>query len=119
MSRLGRDGVWQDRRMSTPSGPSASLERIVFSDGSTADLVRKEDGWAIQIDGVAQSHLGEDPSQPPKLASIRWMLAALGDQAPRSAAHLGGALLALPVRSPTGGPRPRRRSWRSSPRWSS
>jgi len=82
--------------MSTPSGPSGSLERIVFSDGSTADLVRKEDGWASQIVGVAQSHLGEDPAQPPKLASIRWMLAALGDQAPRSAAHLGGALLALP-----------------------
>ena len=81
--------------MSTPSGPSGSLERIVFSDGSTADLVRKEDGWAISIDGVAQSHLG-DPAQPPKLASIRWMLAALGDQVPRTAVHLGGALLALP-----------------------
>jgi spermidine synthase len=95
MSRLGRDGVWQDRRMSTPSGPSGSPEPIVFSDGSTADLVRKDDGWAIQIDGVAQSHLG-DPAEPPKLASIRWMLAALGDRAPRKAAHLGGALLALP-----------------------
>ncbi len=81
--------------MSTPSGPSGSPERIVFSDGSTADLVRKEDGWVIAIDGVSQSHLG-DPAQPPKLASIRWMLAAFGDQAPRTAAHLGGALLALP-----------------------
>lgn len=81
--------------MSTPSGPSQSPERIVFSDGSTADLVRKEDGWVIEIDGVAQSHLG-DPGQPPKLASIRWMLAALGDRPPRTAAHLGGALLALP-----------------------
>lgn len=81
--------------MSTPAGPSGSRERIVFSDGSTADLVRKEDGWVIDINGVAQSHLG-DPAQPPKLASIRWMLAALGDQAPRTVAHLGGALLALP-----------------------
>ncbi|NYI80554.1 spermidine synthase [Nocardioides panzhihuensis] len=81
--------------MSTPPGPAGSRERIDFSDGSTADLVLKPDGWAIVIDGVAQSHLG-DPAQPPKLASIRWMLAALGDQAPRSAAHLGGALLALP-----------------------
>lgn len=85
--------------MSTPSGPSADLdaspEQIVFSDGSTADLVRKDDGWVIQIDGVAQSHVG-DPAQPPKLASIRWMLAALGDRAPQRAAHLGGALLALP-----------------------
>ncbi|GGU22958.1 spermidine synthase [Nocardioides albus] len=81
--------------MSTPSGPSASQERIDFSDGSTADLIPRPDGWAIVIDGVAQSHLG-DPAQPPKLASIRWMLAALGDQAPGRAAHLGGALLALP-----------------------
>jgi hypothetical protein len=81
--------------MSTPSGPTGTRERIVFSDGSTADLVRKPDGWAIEIDGVAQSHLG-DPTQPPKLASIRWMLAALGDQTPRTAVHLGGALLALP-----------------------
>ncbi len=85
--------------MSTPSGPSADLdaspEQIVFSDGSTADLVRKDDGWIIQIDGVAQSHVG-DPAQPPKLASIRWMLAALGDRGPQRAAHLGGALLALP-----------------------
>ncbi|MEI7056067.1 fused MFS/spermidine synthase [Nocardioides sp. CCNWLW239] len=80
--------------MSTPAG-SSGTERIDFSDGSSADLVRKPDGWAIEIDGVAQSHLG-DPAQPPKLASIRWMLAALGDQAPRTAAHLGGALLALP-----------------------
>jgi hypothetical protein len=78
--------------MSTPSGTTGSRERIVFSDGSTADLVRKPDGWAIEIDGVAQSHLG-DPTQPPKLASIRWMLAALGDQAPRTTALLGGALL--------------------------
>ncbi|TQL70738.1 hypothetical protein FB381_4680 [Nocardioides albertanoniae] len=81
--------------MSTPLEPSASPEQIVFSDGTTADLVRKDDGWVIQIDGVAQSHVG-DPAQPPKLASIRWMLAALGDRAPRRAAHLGGALLALP-----------------------
>ncbi|MEU0313782.1 fused MFS/spermidine synthase [Nocardioides sp. NPDC006273] len=81
--------------MSTPSGTTGSRERIIFSDGSTADLVRKPDGWAIDIDGVAQSHLG-DPAQPPKLASIRWMLAALGDQAPRTTAVLGGALLALP-----------------------
>lgn len=81
--------------MSTPSGTTGSRERIVFSDGSTADLVRKPDGWAIEIDGVAQSHLG-DPTQPPRLASIRWMLAALGDQAPRTTAVLGGALLALP-----------------------
>lgn len=81
--------------MSTPAGPSSSRERIDFSDGSSADLVRKPDGWAIEIDGVAQSHLG-DSAQPPKLASIRWMLAALGDQTPRTAAHLGGALLALP-----------------------
>ncbi|NGN92188.1 spermine synthase [Nocardioides sp. KC13] len=81
--------------MSTPAGRSGSRERIVFSDGSTADLVRKEDGWVIDINGVAQSHLG-DPAQPPKLASIRWMLAALGAQAPQAVAHLGGALLALP-----------------------
>ncbi|GGR42713.1 hypothetical protein J2S40_004356 [Nocardioides luteus] len=81
--------------MSTPSGPTGSRERIVFSDGSTADLVRKEDGWAIEMGGVAQSHLG-DPAQPPRLASIRWMLAALGDRPPRRVAHLGGALLALP-----------------------
>lgn len=69
--------------------------RLSFYDGTVADLRLRDGAWAIEIDGVVQSHLG-DPAEPPRLASIRWMLAALGDRGPASCAHLGGGLLTLP-----------------------
>lgn len=81
---------------SSPRDPASNPpQRLTFSDGTTADLVVRDGTWAIEIDGVVQSHLG-DPAEPPKLSSIRWMLAALGDKAPRTCAHLGGGLMTLP-----------------------
>lgn len=82
-------------RSSPPDPANKPPQRLTFSDGTTADLVVRDGTWAIEIDRVVQSHLG-DPAEPPKLASIRWMLAALGDRAPRTCAHLGGGLMTLP-----------------------
>lgn len=77
-------------------GESDGGATLGFSDGSTAQLFRRHDGWAIEVDGVPMSHVGE-PGRPPVLAAVRWMLAAIGDRAaPLACAHLGGGLLTLP-----------------------
>lgn len=85
--------------MSTPRGSGGEHEAdeaITFSDGSRARLSARDDGWAVTVDGVQMSHLG-DPGSPPVLAAVRWMLAAIGDRpAPLACAHLGGGLLTLP-----------------------
>lgn len=84
--------------MSMPANPAAEgaprSEEITLADGTTAQLVEREDGWALKVDGVVNSHVGA-PGATPVLASIRWMLAALG-AGRHSYAHLGGALMTLP-----------------------
>ena len=72
---------------------------VQLSNGAQAQLVEVGDGWALEIDGVRQSHVGPR-GEPPALASVRWMLAAvtsLTESAnPLRFAHLGGGLLTLP-----------------------
>ncbi|MBA3782295.1 MAG: fused MFS/spermidine synthase [Nocardioides sp.] len=69
-------------------------ETLVLSDGTTAELIGRDGGWILEVDGIRQSHVTE-PGQPPALASARWMLAALGTDR-RKVVHLGGGLLTLP-----------------------
>lgn len=54
----------------------------------------RDDGHALEIDDIRQSHIGP-AGKPPVLATARWMLAALGD-GPTACAHIGGGLLTLP-----------------------
>ncbi len=70
-----------------------------LSSGHTASIVRLDDGWALEVDGLRQSHVGRD-DEPSPHATVRWMLAALApalaaEAAPR-VAHLGGAAMSLP-----------------------
>lgn len=74
--------------------PAPSRESLRLSDGTTAELISRDGGWILEIDGIRQSHVTE-AGQPPPLASARWMLAALGPRR-STVAHLGGALLTLP-----------------------
>ncbi|UFU03360.1 fused MFS/spermidine synthase [Ruania suaedae] len=74
---------------------SPSGEQVTFSDGTRADLANDGTGWSLRIDDVRQAHIGPD-GEPPALASVRWMLAALGRALPARSAHLGGSLLTLP-----------------------
>ncbi|MFD1717833.1 spermidine synthase [Georgenia deserti] len=76
-------------------GESSQRETVVLSDGRTAQLVARDGGWSLEVDGVRQSHVGR-AGDPPRLAAVRWMLAALGRSGPIRCAHLGGGLLALP-----------------------
>lgn len=69
-------------------------EEVKLSDGTVAVLVEQEDGWALQVEGVRQSHVGP-AGEPAASAYVRWMLAAVGS-ATRSCLHLGGGLLTLP-----------------------
>ena len=69
-------------------------EILDLSVGSTAELIRRDDGWILQVDGIRQSHVVESGA-PPALAVARWMLAALGGER-RRLLHLGGGLMALP-----------------------
>lgn len=84
--------------MSTPANPAAEgaprSEQITLADGTVAELVERADGWALRVDGVVSSHVGA-AGVPPALASVRWMLAALGGGR-RTCAHLGGSLMTLP-----------------------
>ncbi|MFC7432229.1 MULTISPECIES: spermidine synthase [unclassified Agrococcus] len=71
----------------------------LLSSGQSASIVRLDDGWALEIDGLRQSHVGRD-DEPSPHATVRWMLAALASPltaspAPR-VAHLGGAAMSLP-----------------------
>ena len=81
-----------------PSEDSAEphpTEQVVLSSGRVAQLVPREGGWSLEINGARQSHLGP-AGAPPALAAVRWMRAALGARLPARCAHLGGGLLTLP-----------------------
>lgn len=81
--------------MAESGTPAASgTETVLLSDGTTAELIARDGGWILQVDGIRQSHIVE-PGQPPALASARWMLAALGRDRSRLV-HLGGGLMTLP-----------------------
>lgn len=68
---------------------------VPLLDGSSAELVERDGGWSLVVDGVRQSHV-DPPDRPSTLASVRWMLAALGAGGPLRCAHLGGGMLSLP-----------------------
>lgn len=93
--------------MSTPQTPlggtKATAEVITLADGTLARLVERDGGVGLEIGGTRQSHVGPAGAAP-ALASIRWMLAALGEGRGHCA-HLGGGLLtlqrALAERNPT------------------
>lgn len=81
--------------MGERENPAASVtETLVLSDGTTAELIGRDGGWILQVDGIRQSHIVES-GQPPALASARWLLAALGSDRSRLL-HLGGGLMTLP-----------------------
>ncbi|WP_344345240.1 fused MFS/spermidine synthase [Agrococcus versicolor] len=72
---------------------------MLLSSGQRATVVPLSDGWALEIDGFRQSHVGAD-AEPSPHATVRWMLAALAgplaaSDAPRMA-HVGGAAMSLP-----------------------
>ncbi|WP_144719978.1 spermidine synthase [Agrococcus jejuensis] len=77
---------------------TSAPESVLLSSGQSASIVVLDDGWALEIDGFRQSHVGDD-AEPSPHATVRWMLAALSGplarQAPRIA-HLGGAAMSLP-----------------------
>lgn len=77
----------------------------MLSDGTTAELIGRDGGWILEIDGIRQSHVTE-AGQPPPLASARWMLAALGPRR-STVVHLGGALMTLPRAVAAVGPQTR------------
>lgn len=80
--------------MSDPVSDPGRDDTLTLADGTTAYLVARDGGWTLEVDGVRQSHVGS-PGEPPALATVRWMLAALGGGR-ASCAHLGGGLLTLP-----------------------
>lgn len=78
-------------------GRAAAAARLTT--GQPAAIVMLDDGWALEIDGLRQSHVGDD-AEPSPHATVRWMRAALASMlerpgAPRIA-HLGGAAMSLP-----------------------
>lgn len=77
---------------------TSTPEPVLLSSGQSASIVVLDDGWAIEVDGFRQSHVGDD-AEPSPHATVRWMLAALSGvlagAAPR-VAHLGGAAMSLP-----------------------
>ncbi|QYJ05584.1 fused MFS/spermidine synthase [Nocardioides panacisoli] len=77
-----------------PDGDATVREPLTLADGTPVELVARDGGWTLEVDGIRQSHVGP-PGEPPALASVRWMLAGLG-AAPATCAHLGGGLLTLP-----------------------
>ncbi|QCR20123.1 spermidine synthase [Agrococcus sp. SGAir0287] len=81
------------------SGAPRSSWSATLSSGQTASIVVLDDGWALEVDGFRQSHVGDD-AEPSPHATVRWMLAALagplGAEAPVRLAHLGGAAMSLP-----------------------
>lgn len=71
---------------------------VRLSSGLWASIVVLDDGWALEVDGFRQSHVGDD-AEPSQHATVRWMLAALSgalDGAAPRVAHLGGAAMSLP-----------------------
>ncbi|SDH37317.1 spermidine synthase [Agrococcus jejuensis] len=76
---------------------TSAPESVRLSSGQSASIVVLDDGWALEIDGFRQSHVGDD-AEPSPHATVRWMLAGLSSllgPAPRIA-HLGGAAMSLP-----------------------
>ncbi|SDS22687.1 hypothetical protein SAMN04489719_1834 [Agrococcus carbonis] len=75
------------------------MTRRTLSSGRDAVVERDAAGWTLRVGGFVQSHVG-DPAQPPRLASVRWMLAAaieaLGGRAGATALHLGAGAATLP-----------------------
>lgn len=80
--------------MSNEDDASSAREVVVLADGTEAELIGRDDGWILQVDGIRQSHVVE-PGSTPGLATTRWLMAALGTDR-RTLAHLGGGLLTLP-----------------------
>ncbi|WP_105566202.1 spermidine synthase [Microbacterium halophytorum] len=76
-------------------GQAGRTRSITLSSGTEAQLVPRDGGWSLEIDGVRQSQIVA-PGRPPALATTRWALAAIGDGEPLRCAHLGGAILTLP-----------------------
>ena len=74
-------------------GPGRA-ERVDLANGVVAELIPRDGGWILQVDGIRQSHVVA-PGEPPPLATTRWLLAALGGDR-RSLVHLGGGLMTLP-----------------------
>jgi len=73
---------------------TGQVETLRLAAGRTAELIPRDGGWILQVDGLRQSHL--DPAGGrPSLAITRWMLAALAP-IPTRVVHLGGGLLSLP-----------------------
>ncbi|WP_110589963.1 spermidine synthase [Microbacterium suaedae] len=70
-------------------------EALALSGEREAVLVRDDTGWRLEVDGVLQSHVAP-AGEPARLASARWMIAAIGPGSPLRVAHLGGGLLTLP-----------------------
>src|SRR5699024_12698736 len=70
-------------------------EQITLLDGTVAELGQEKNGWALQINGIRQSHTGPAGAAP-ALAASRWLLAARGADLPQRCAVLGGGLLTLP-----------------------
>ncbi|QIK76584.1 spermidine synthase [Nocardioides piscis] len=81
--------------MTEPTPPKDSgIETLLLSDGTTAELIGRDGGWILEVDGIRQSHIVR-PGEATALAVARWLLAALGTER-RSVLHLGGGLLTLP-----------------------
>lgn len=72
----------------------AEPETLDLSVGTRAELIHREDGWILEIDGIRQSHI-TPAGDVPALAVTRWLLAALGHRRGRIA-HLGGGLMTMP-----------------------
>lgn len=81
-----------------PEGGGGMTGRMLSS-GREAVIEHDGQGWTLKVGGFAQSHVG-DPSQPPKLAVMQWMLAAsleaLRGREEASALHIGGGAATLP-----------------------
>jgi spermidine synthase len=75
------------------------VTRRTLSSGREAVAELGATGWTLRVGGFVQSHVG-DPSQPPELASVQWMLAAaieaLGERSGATALHLGAGAATLP-----------------------
>jgi spermidine synthase len=81
--------------MVDPGRPGADgVERVELTNGATAELIARDGGWILQIDGIRQSHV-TDADATPALAVARWLLAALGNDR-STVVHLGGGLMTLP-----------------------
>ena len=92
--------------MVDPGRPVPSdAERVELANGAIAELIERDGGWILQIDGIRQSHVVA-PGEPPPLATTRWLLAALGEHR-RSLVHLGGGLMTLPRAVASGSPHAR------------